>query len=247
MADSFVFYKSFYEALKFLEPATRLKAYDAICEYAINGVMPEGTGAECAVLALVKPQIDANEKRRTTGRENGKKGAEYGKLGGRPPKKTDIKPLKNPKETPNAEKKPANVNVNVNVNEDTANAVSIGPREVALESFDAFWELYPRKEKQDAAARAWISLNPDADLINTIMTALRENVERNGSWKRDGGRYIPKADNWLIERRWRDEVREEKDDEPKGPAKINQFNDYAQRTYSQSDYADLERRKLGRL
>lgn len=122
-----------------------------------------------------------------------------------------------------------------------------GPREEALESFEAFWELYPRKEKQDAAARAWISLNPDSELIDTIMKSLKENVERNGSWKRDGGRYIPKADNWLIERRWRDEIREEKEDAPKGPGKVNQFNDFEQRSYSNTDYRDLERRKLGRL
>ena len=119
MADSFVFYKSFYEAMKFLDPETKCKAYDAICDYAFNGELPSGGGMERAVFELVKPQIDANEKRRAIGRANGEKGAEYGKLGGRPkkpldnPQKTPKKPQKNPRETDN---KPANVNVNDNVN-----------------------------------------------------------------------------------------------------------------------------------
>ena len=120
MQDSFVFYKSFYEALKFLDTETKCKAYDAICEYVFGGILPTGSGIERAVFELVKPQIDANEKRRMIGRENGAKGAEYGKLGGRPqkplnnPNETPKKPLNNPHKT---DSKPANVNDNDNVND----------------------------------------------------------------------------------------------------------------------------------
>lgn len=113
MANSFIFYESFYEAINELDDRDQLEVYRALCEYALTGTMPELSGVASAMFKLMKPQIDANNKRR----ENGKKGAEYGKLGGRPPKE---KPQENHKETP---KKPQengkatpNVNVNDNVN-----------------------------------------------------------------------------------------------------------------------------------
>lgn len=128
MTDSFVFYKSFYEALKFLDPETKCKAYDAICDYAFDGILPTGCGMERAVFELVKPQIDANNRRRA----NGAKGAEYGKLGGRPkktptkpqnnPKETPRKPLTNPTQTPNVN---VNDNVNVNVNDNANENVNV--------------------------------------------------------------------------------------------------------------------------
>ena len=109
MRDSFVFYESFYLALSELSAAQQGKIYTAICRYALYGEEPEMKGASSAVFKLIKPQIDANNRRY----ENGKKGAEHGIKGGRPknPKETPNKPQKNPKETPNV-----NVNVNANVN-----------------------------------------------------------------------------------------------------------------------------------
>ena len=127
--DSFIFYGSFYEAISCLDDATRLQCYDAVASYAITGSEPELNGVAKAIFALVKPQIDANNKRYS----NGCKGAEYGKKGGRPVIKNPIgdndenpigdtskNPIgdndENPKETPN-EKENENVNVNENENE----------------------------------------------------------------------------------------------------------------------------------
>ena len=122
--DSFIFYGSFYEAISCLDDATRLQCYDAVASYAITGIDPELNGVAKAIFALVKPQIDANNKRYN----NGCKGAEYGKKGGRPVTKNPIgdndenpigdtskNPIgvndENPKETPN-EKENENVNEN---------------------------------------------------------------------------------------------------------------------------------------
>lgn len=108
---SFVFYRSFYESAKHLGEQDRLKVYDALMEYALNGVEIELDGAAMALFLAFKPQIDANNKRRA----NGKTGAEFGILGGRPsndnPNETPDKPQDNPEETPNV-----NLNVNANVN-----------------------------------------------------------------------------------------------------------------------------------
>ena len=105
MRDSIVFYRSFYEAIKEIPIEEQGIVYNAIYGYALDGVMPELTGIAKAIFLLVKPQIDANNERY----ENGCKGAEYGKKGGRPKKenpigvseKTPLVENKNPKETPN--------------------------------------------------------------------------------------------------------------------------------------------------
>ena len=104
--ESFVFYKSFYEALKNLKEKERLKLYDAICELALNGNETKLTGVSKTIFTLIKPQIFANTKRY----ENGKKG-------GRPKKETSgfVKGKTIGFENEETKTKP-NVNDNVNVN-----------------------------------------------------------------------------------------------------------------------------------
>ena len=118
--DSFIFYRSFYEAICCLSDSDKVECFNAISKYALDGEEIEITGAAKAVYLSVKPQIDANNKRYL----NGLKGADYGKLGGRP--KKDKNPLgvidKNPLgvkvKTPNVnENENDNENVNVNENE----------------------------------------------------------------------------------------------------------------------------------
>ena len=114
--ESFVFYKSFYEAIKELSNETQLKIIKTIFDFALEGIEPTGLeGIEKAVFLLIKPQLEANNQRY----ENGCKGGEFGYLGGRPKnkqKKPQRNPKgvinKNPKQTPND-----NDNVNDNVNE----------------------------------------------------------------------------------------------------------------------------------
>ena len=129
MRDSFIFYRSFYEALRELKPAEQAKVYDAIMQYALDGIEPKLTGACKAVFTLMKPQFDANAKR-----------AENGSNGGRPRKEkntenvavekpeqkqteTEEKPNENqnetepkPKQNQTETKSEPNVNVNVNDN-----------------------------------------------------------------------------------------------------------------------------------
>lgn len=114
--DSFVFYGSFFEAAAELDDADRLAFYDALTTYALTGEEPDiGSVVARALFKMAKPQIDANDKRR----EAGKKGAEFGKLGGRPKKEEnpsgviEENPIGVMTETPNV-----NANVNVNANEE---------------------------------------------------------------------------------------------------------------------------------
>lgn len=109
-----VIYRSFFEALKDLPELNRLQVWDAICELGLNGVEVELSGLSKTIFTLIKPQIDANNRRAAAGIENGHKGGEFGKLGGRPPKE---KPTNNPQDNPlETHKKPSNVNDNANGN-----------------------------------------------------------------------------------------------------------------------------------
>ncbi len=72
MAESFVIYRSFHEALKDLPPEQYGRVMFAINEYALNGTEPELTGCEKAFFMLMRPQIDANTKRRENGMNGGR-------------------------------------------------------------------------------------------------------------------------------------------------------------------------------
>lgn len=132
MNDSFVFYKSFYEAALELDAPDRLEFYDALTQYAIAGKEADiESSVARAMFKMARPQIDANVKRR----EDGKKGAEYGILGGRPKKeKGDGVSDKNPsgviEKTPNV-----NVNANANVNVKDITRTRARARKNAFSSF----------------------------------------------------------------------------------------------------------------
>lgn len=126
--ESFVFYKSFYEALKDLKEKERLKLYDAICELALNGNETKLTGVSKTIFTLIKPQIFANTKRY----ENGKKG-------GRPKKETSgfVKEKTIGFENGETKTKPnvndnvnENVNVNVNANDNVDDSCVDGLTEI---------------------------------------------------------------------------------------------------------------------
>lgn len=120
--ESFVFYRSFFDAIVSLSAKEQLAIYNAIALYALDGIEPDSSKmskTSRAMWALIKPQIYSNIKRY----ENGCKGAEHGAKGGAPKgnsnaeknnPKTTPKGVNenNPKTTPNE-----NVNDNDNVNE----------------------------------------------------------------------------------------------------------------------------------
>lgn len=128
--ESFVIYKSFYEAIKELPDEMRLALHDAIMEYGLYGVEPtELDVVSRSIFALIKPQLDANNRKY----ENGKKGGRPRKAepnqdppGTKPTEVTEVsneEPLRNQTETkkkPNGNQSETNPKPNVNVN-DNAN------------------------------------------------------------------------------------------------------------------------------
>ena len=94
----FVFYQSFFNAGKNLPDEHRLAFYDRILQYGIDGEDVPSWDVICeAMFLLVKPQIDANNKRFL----NGKLWAGHWEKWGRPKTKIENeKPQENPTETP---------------------------------------------------------------------------------------------------------------------------------------------------
>ena len=101
MYDSMVFYRSFFDAVEDCDDETTAAIFRALCMYGLYGEEIPLEGEAARLFRLMKPQIDANNRRKEAGRKNGPKGAEYGilgksfgVLGGRPknPDKTPAKP-----------------------------------------------------------------------------------------------------------------------------------------------------------
>ena len=111
MNESFIFYRSFAEAVKRVPKGQREELYEAIIDYALNS--EEYTGDNFIakmVLDFVKPQIKANEERRINGSK-----------GGRPKKNPTGVIGKKPMVIENAETKKPNVNDNIECLNDNDN------------------------------------------------------------------------------------------------------------------------------
>lgn len=98
MKESFVFYKSFYEAIRALQPDAQLEIYNALCiqnfsdeKYIFNDKVAE------AMYLLMQPNIEASYKRYKQNKINGEKGgAPFGNQNARKyPKTTEKQPKNN--------------------------------------------------------------------------------------------------------------------------------------------------------
>lgn len=96
MRDSFIFYRSFYEATQYLEKEQKADLFDAIANYALNQEQVKLDNICSALFSLIKPQLDANYSKYLNGKKKAKKSKPVAKIS---------KPLTN-----------VNVNVNDNVN-----------------------------------------------------------------------------------------------------------------------------------
>lgn len=70
--ESFIFYRSFAEAIKCLKEDLHLKMIEAIIKYGLDGEETELEGPLKAMFILIKPQIDANNKRYIDGCKGGR-------------------------------------------------------------------------------------------------------------------------------------------------------------------------------
>lgn len=74
----------------------------------------------------------------------------------------------------------------------------------AVDAFDAFWSIYPKKKSRADAEKAWRKLAPSPELSQRIHASIAAQLGSE-DWRKDAGKYIPYAASWLNGRRWEDE------------------------------------------
>jgi hypothetical protein len=178
MRDSIVFYRSFYEAIQDLPSEQQAQAYNAIFAYSLDETEPKLSGVVSTVFKLIKPQLDANQKRYTNGNK-----------GGRPKNQTQTEPKPNHNQTI-TETEP-NVNVNVNVND---NVNENGNGNVLLAA-------PPKEQVIDYFADAKMSKEQALAFYNYYDSAnWMRNKTKITNWKSAADFWISKADQPVKQR-----------------------------------------------
>lgn len=123
--NSFVFYDSFLSAMKHLNDAEFRECVMKIRDYALEGIDEESQSPYVnIILALAKPNLDSARRRYMASVENGKKGAEFGKLGGAPKGNQNAR-KKQPQKQPQKQPLDVDANEDVDVNEDENDDIDV--------------------------------------------------------------------------------------------------------------------------
>lgn len=201
--DSFVFYKSWSDAIELLPEEDKARAYLALIRYACTGEADELTGPAKIIFTLAQPIIDTNNKR-----------FEDGNRGGRPKKPVVLNSKTSGFENENQwlrkrkpnEKENENENENVNVNDNESVNVSENEKEINnntgdISLFDLFWTSYPKKVGKEQARKAFTKLKPTAEDVDTWIRAV-EAQKQSRQWR--DSQFIPYPATWLNGKRWQD-------------------------------------------
>jgi hypothetical protein len=84
-------------------------------------------------------------------------------------------------------------------------------------AFADFWSLYPRKENQKSALRAWLGLTTEKQAAALADIPRRKAASQ---WREEDGRFIPSPYKYLADERWADAL----------PARPS-FTDYTKKQY----------------
>ena len=179
----FVMYRDYREYFSYLSQAEKGDLLDAIFDYAFEGK----TGEELSPLAsltfaFVRNQMDRDFEKYDKKCELNKKN---GALGGRPRKEKEPEVKK---EEPKAEEKAEKDDI-------------LQMSAVTDAQFSEFFEEYPKKADEKGARDAFAKACPDEGGFYFIMDGLRK-WKASDAWKKEGGRYVPRAASWLDRREW---------------------------------------------
>ena len=177
--NQFTFYRSFQDALMSVSKKRRLGVYEAVIAYGLDQKEPEGLdGVQLAMFGLVRPVLDSGWKK-----------AQAGQLGG-------SKPKANRKQNESKGEIEKEIEIETEIETETEEEGD-GPVGVG---FEEFWDLYPVKVGKEAAEEAWQELAPEGE---TVIRGLQRWL-RSEQWKRERGRFIPRAARFLWEKHYLD-------------------------------------------
>ena len=72
----------------------------------------------------------------------------------------------------------------------------------AVDMFERWWAVYPKKVGKEAARKAFAKVKVDAETL--IAAVVKQKASEQ--WTKEGGRYIPNPATWLNQGRWEDEL-----------------------------------------
>lgn len=193
----------------------------ALVDYA-NGKDRELSGMELMAFRFLKGSIDRNAKLSAIR-------SEAGSQGGRPPKAKESKENQTKANESKTKQNAINNNNDNKTNNDSNNKE---------DRFAQFWTVYPRKTAKVEARKKFEKLNPDDELLETMIRAV-EQQKQSDQWTRDNGQYIPHPATWIYQRRWEDEV--------KPVVVIHPAKAVTAQQYSQRDYADEQEMAFNRM
>ena len=179
---SFVFYDSFLSAMKHLNDAEFRECVMKIRDYALEGVDEESSSPMVnVIMELAKPNLDSARRRYMASVENGKKGAEFGKLGGAPKGNQNAR-KNNPQSTP---KQPLDVDVNDDVEVDENEKVDVEVDADAPSGSTAFQSSFSNSSNS--------SLTYEAN-ESELLEEEEENNERNLGFDLKGLAFVPASE-----------------------------------------------------
>jgi hypothetical protein len=72
-------------------------------------------------------------------------------------------------------------------------------------SFEVFWEAYPKKLGKKEAKASWIKMN-GSSLLGELLASIMD-WKATLDWQKESGRYIPYPATWLNKELWKDNPR----------------------------------------
>lgn len=251
--EGFIFYSSFLEATKDLDNEQFGIVMRAITEYGINGTVPENMDPITKIVfTLVRPQIDANAKRREDGARGGRPSKQVSDTEnhGFQNKKPVVSDTENhgsadeePKEKENVKVKDKEKDKTLSPSKEGEGCVTPAPvkakqSDVLEERFERFWSVYPKKVGKGDARKSFMKIKPSDALLGKMVTAVIA-ASASFQWKKDKGQYIPNPATWLNQQRWEDDVPPDMGmpDQKQAPPGKNRFSNFEQRPFSDEDEA----------
>jgi len=78
--------------------------------------------------------------------------------------------------------------------------------QIQQDRFDRFWKVYPNRKSKGQAEKAFAKINPDEQLLASMIATIERAKTQDKQWLKDNGDFIPHPATWLNAKGWEDEI-----------------------------------------